>query len=86
MIGFGFRLFANYRIRVLLYAGKPNGTYSPRSHPAEIRRATKGGEHAAFSAEKVLASHGNPGSLRSIDWIESDSHEPVVCDELEIIV
>ena len=47
---------------------------------------TKGGEHAAFSAEKVLASHGNPGSLRSIDWIESDSHEPVVCDELEIIV
>jgi len=23
-IGFGFRLFTNYRIRVLLYAGKPN--------------------------------------------------------------
>jgi len=39
MIGFGFRRFANYRIRVLLYAGKPNGTYSPRSHPAELRRA-----------------------------------------------
>jgi hypothetical protein len=23
-VGFGFRIFANYRIRVLLYAGKPN--------------------------------------------------------------
>ena len=23
-VGFGFRNFANYRIRVLLYAGKPN--------------------------------------------------------------
>lgn len=23
-VGFGFRKFANYRIRVLLYAGKPN--------------------------------------------------------------
>ena len=24
LIGFGFRNFENYRIRVLLYAGKPN--------------------------------------------------------------
>jgi transposase len=33
-IGFGFRRFAHYRIRVLLYAGKPNwdllATVSPR--------------------------------------------------------
>jgi Transposase len=30
-IGFGFRSFANYRIRVLLYAGDPTGTYSRRA-------------------------------------------------------
>ena len=34
IIGFGFRRFANYRIRVLLYAGKPNwdllDTVTPR--------------------------------------------------------
>jgi transposase len=33
-IGFGFRRFRNYRIRVLLYAGKPNwdllATVTPR--------------------------------------------------------
>jgi transposase len=33
-IGFGFRQFAHYRIRVLLYAGKPNwdllATVTPR--------------------------------------------------------
>ena len=33
-IGFGFRRFAHYRIRVLLYAGKPNwdllATITPR--------------------------------------------------------
>jgi hypothetical protein len=34
-IAFGFRRFASYWIRVLLYAGKPNWTYSPISHPAE---------------------------------------------------
>ena len=34
---FGFRDFANYRIRALLYAGKPNWTYSHRSLPIEIR-------------------------------------------------
>ena len=38
---FGFRNFGNYRIRALLYAGKPNwdptGTYSRRSLPTEIR-------------------------------------------------
>ena len=34
---FGFRNFANYRIRALLYAGKPNWDHSPRSVPTEIR-------------------------------------------------
>jgi hypothetical protein len=38
-VAFGFTRFRNYRIRVLLYAGNPTGTYSPPSHPAEIRRA-----------------------------------------------
>jgi transposase len=36
-IGFGFRRFAHYRIRVLLYAGRPNwgllATVTPRSNP-----------------------------------------------------
>jgi transposase len=38
-IGFGFRRFAHYRIRVLLYAGRPNWDLLPSSsvHPAEIR-------------------------------------------------
>ena len=29
----GFRNFGNYRIQALLYAGKPNGDYSPRCPP-----------------------------------------------------
>jgi transposase len=36
-IGFGFRNFAHYRIRALLYAGKPNWDLLPTVHPAEIR-------------------------------------------------
>ena len=36
---FGFRSFANYRVRALLYAGKPDWHCSQRSLPAEIRRA-----------------------------------------------
>jgi len=36
-IGFGFRRFAHYRIRVLLYAGKPNWELLATAHPAEIR-------------------------------------------------
>jgi transposase len=40
-IGFGFTRFANYRIRVLLSPASPTGTYSPRSHPTEIRSAPK---------------------------------------------
>ena len=39
---FGFRRFAHYRIRALLYAGKPNGPSSTDSLPAEIRSAQKG--------------------------------------------
>jgi hypothetical protein len=35
----GFRRFAHCRIRALLYAGRPNGNYSPPSLRAEIRRA-----------------------------------------------
>ncbi len=38
-IGFGFRRFAHYWLRVLLYAGRPTGTASRPSHPAELRRA-----------------------------------------------
>jgi len=38
-VAFGFTSFRNYRIRSLLYAGKPN--CSRRSHPAEIRSAVK---------------------------------------------
>jgi len=36
-IGFGFRSFRNYRIRVLLYAGRPNWALLQHIHPAEIR-------------------------------------------------
>lgn len=36
-IGFGFRSFRNYRIRVLLYAGRPNWTLLDQITPAEIR-------------------------------------------------
>jgi hypothetical protein len=36
-VGFGFRSFRNYRIRVLLYAGRPTWALLERSHPAEIR-------------------------------------------------
>lgn len=36
-IGFGFRRFANYRLRVLLYAGRPNWDLLPTIDPAQIR-------------------------------------------------
>ncbi len=36
-IGFGFRRFDHYRIRVLLYAGRPNWDLLPTINPAEIR-------------------------------------------------
>ena len=36
-IGFGFRRFTAYRIRVLLYAGRPDWDLLPTLHPAEIR-------------------------------------------------
>ncbi len=36
---FGFRSFRNYRIRVLLYAGKPNWSLLATIAPAETRRA-----------------------------------------------
>lgn len=36
-VGFGFRSFRNYRIRVLLYAGRPNWALLERIYPAEIR-------------------------------------------------
>jgi hypothetical protein len=37
IIGFGFRRFAHYRIRVLLYAGRPNWDLLAAIDPAEIR-------------------------------------------------
>jgi transposase len=36
-VGFGFRSFRTYRIRVLLYAGRPNWTLLERIYPADIR-------------------------------------------------
>ena len=36
-VAFGFRNFANYRIRALLYAGQPNWDLLPTLNPAEIR-------------------------------------------------
>ena len=36
-VGFGFRRFANYRIRVLLYAGRPNWDLLATIDPAEFR-------------------------------------------------
>ncbi len=36
-IGFGFRSFTHYRIRVLLYAGNPNWDLLPTINPAQIR-------------------------------------------------
>lgn len=42
-VAFGSTSFRNYRIRTLLYAGKPGRAYSPPSHPADIRRALLAG-------------------------------------------
>jgi Transposase len=36
---FGFRSFRNFRIRSLLYAGRPDWYCSRRSHPTDSRRA-----------------------------------------------
>ena len=36
-IGFGFRRFRNYRIRALLYAGRPNWNLLHTINPAQIR-------------------------------------------------
>ena len=36
-IGFGFRRFDHYRIRVVLYAGRPNWDLLTTIHPAQIR-------------------------------------------------
>jgi transposase len=36
-IGFGFRRFAHYRLRVLLYAGRPNWDHLNTVDPAQIR-------------------------------------------------
>ncbi|MCP3913834.1 MAG: transposase, partial [Actinomycetia bacterium] len=36
-IGFGFRNFRNYRIRALLYAGRPNWNLLDQLLPAQIR-------------------------------------------------
>ena len=36
-VGFGFRKFAHYRIRVLLYAGRPNWDLLATVNPVEIR-------------------------------------------------
>ena len=36
-IGFGFRRFAHYRLRVLLYAGRPNWNLIDTIDPAQIR-------------------------------------------------
>jgi hypothetical protein len=38
-VGFGFRRYAHYRIRVLLYAGRPNWDLLATINPAEIRWA-----------------------------------------------
>jgi hypothetical protein len=35
--GFGFRRFAHYRLRVLLYAGRPNWNLINITDPAQIR-------------------------------------------------
>jgi hypothetical protein len=36
-VGFGFRRFAHYRLRVLLYAGRPNWNLINIIDPAQIR-------------------------------------------------
>lgn len=38
-MAFGFTSFENYRIRSLLYAGRPDWTRLTQSNPTEIRRA-----------------------------------------------
>ena len=48
---FGFRRFAHYRIRALLYAADPTGRYSPPSLPAENRSANK--PHTAAEAHQT---------------------------------
>jgi transposase len=68
-IGFGFRNFENYRIRALLYAGKPNwrarSSFSEQADPARIRRASslRGSRSAHLgprccAKRNVLTGHG----------------------------
>jgi hypothetical protein len=43
-VAFGFTRFRNYRVRVLLYAGRPNWALLRYGHtPLNIRRASKQG-------------------------------------------
>ena len=43
-VAFGFTPFRNYRVRVLLYAGRPNWALLRYGHtPLNIRRASKQG-------------------------------------------
>ena len=44
-IGFGFRRFAHYRIRVLLYAGRPNWRLLPNITPGVSGVGSNESEH-----------------------------------------
>jgi hypothetical protein len=59
-IAFGLRNFTHWRIRVLLYAGKPDWSKLPTvtPSPAEIRRAP---EQADRRPWLILAAYTQPG-------------------------
>ncbi len=65
-IGFGFRNFTNYRIRALLYAGKPNWDLLPSVTPPEIRRATLVSRTQRRAAESSTTQGQKPAAATNI--------------------
>jgi transposase len=69
-IGFGLRNFATYRIRVLLYAGRPRWELLARSDPAKTRRAGTAGPLA--SDRRVASCHRTFSGNGAVDaWTDS---------------
>ena len=61
-VAFGFTSFRNYRIRVLLYAGKPTGTYSRQPHRAHWSTMGSSAATKLSTLSMVLVVHRPPRS------------------------
>jgi hypothetical protein len=71
-MAFGITNFQNYRLRALLYAGKPTGTYSPPSRPAESRSASNGMLNPPHEYEAANHAHRVEPATRCrwpVPWI-----------------